>query len=79
MVFLSLPLYKGRQLPHWQKKGRKGFRALCAMVLETAEQAKVIFSTLVSYESQKVRFIKPAMAHHESRGLKGDFGRRESS
>ena len=38
----------------WQKKGRKNFRALCAMVLEVAEQAKVIFSTLVSYESQKL-------------------------
>ena len=37
----------------WQKKGRKWVRALCAMILETAEQAKVIFSTLVSYESQK--------------------------
>ena len=79
MVFLSLPLYKGQTITTLAENGRKGFRALCAMVLETAEQAKVIFSTLVSYESQKVRFIKPAMVSHESRGLKGDFGRRESS
>ena len=27
-------------------------------------------------KAKKVRFIKPAMVSHESRGLRGDFGRK---
>ena len=53
LCFLYQTVYKGQTITTLEEKGRKGFRALCAMVLETAEQAKVIFSTLVSYESQK--------------------------
>ena len=34
MVFLSLPLYKGQTITTLAEKGRKGFRAICAMVLE---------------------------------------------
>ena len=38
MVFLSLPLYKGQTMTKLAENGRKGFRAFCAVVLETAEQ-----------------------------------------
>ena len=69
---------KGGQEEKWQKKGRKWVRALCAMILETAEQAKVIFRPLFLMKAKKVRFIKLAMVSHESRGLKGNFGRKRA-
>ena len=37
MVFLSLPLYKGQTITKLAENGRKGFRALCAMVLEVGK------------------------------------------
>ena len=41
MVFLSLPLYKGQTITTLVENGRKGFRALCAMVLEMSKQTMV--------------------------------------
>ena len=34
MVFLSLPLNKGQTMTKLAEKGRKGFRAICAMAIE---------------------------------------------
>ena len=34
MVFLSLPLNKGQTMTKMAEKGRKGFRAICAMAIE---------------------------------------------
>ena len=62
---------KGGQEEEWQKKGRKIFRALCAMV---SEVAKVDFGDLFFMKAKKVMFIRIALVRHESRG-KGDFGR----
>ena len=41
MVFLSLPLYKGQTLTKLAENSRKGFRALCVVVLEVGKQTMV--------------------------------------